>query len=335
MKFSGPDALPAAWQNTTVPGTDRQKGLEGQLVVGQLPRIRDPRETTSIIFGFKIPTTLEEMLSQGGSIAGFSAVSSFLGCPERARLKGIGVHKRSKEMITEGAFELDELAYGTLIHACLAARVVHGMAAAEWLLKILNLMDDDRTRAQSLMRTYDQTFDLASEPFKYIGVEAEVFTDVGDGLGGSIVRSVRYDTVVQYQRVGASPMCFSLENKTAAKGGNTVADQYMPQFASQVTLWNSNPHLVQQYGPMVGVIPNMLIKTTVPRAERYAPRYISRFLQHRATEYLRLPEKINFPINSDGSSPRMLHSCWGRYRPCDYLSLCWEGSIGDYEQVKK
>ncbi len=250
-------------------------------------------------------------------------------------MKALRVHRKSKDSIIEGNVELDELAYGSVIHACVAARAVHGMQAAEWLLNKLELLEDDRVRGISMMRTYDQQFPLVDEPFKYIGIEAEVFTDIGDGLGGSIVRSVRYDSVVQYQRVGASPMCFSLENKTAAKGGNTVADQYMPQFASQVTLWNANPNLVRQYGPMVGVIPNMLIKTQVPRAERYAPRYISRFLQYRVMQYLRLPEKINYPIEHDGTSPRMFHTCYGRYRPCEYLSLCWEGAVGDYEQVQK
>jgi hypothetical protein len=103
---------------------------------------------------------------------------------------------------------------------------------------------------------------------------------------------------------------------------------------SHVALWNSNPALVQKYGPMKGVLYDMMIKTKVPQADRHGPFYVSKLQQTRALEYLRLPEQIEFPVLTSTTGPaypRFLHSCWGRFKPCPYINLCHDNSVGEYE----
>jgi hypothetical protein len=316
------------------------------LVVGKPPVSRSPIETVQLAQPIMpVVNSLAEMFSGGASARGFHSVSKFLACPERSRLQAEGWQKKKREVFDtpDGQYqeELDALGIGTAVHYLLALRVSHGMGLVETIIGDLNVesaglgfSEQDKLKLLNIVRTYDNNFPFGSDPWRYISLEGEVVTDIGDGFGGSCPRSARYDAVVQHidpQTGYAKRGVFSLEKKTAARSGGGAMEVYMPQFATQVAIWNSNPNLVAAYGPMMGVIPDVIIKTAVPKCERYAPRYISRFLQHRAVEYLRLPEAVKYPTNADGSYPRMLHSCWDRYRACEYVNLCWEGSFGDYE----
>jgi hypothetical protein len=101
-----------------------------------------------------------------------------------------------------------------------------------------------------------------------------------------------------------------------------------------MALWNSNAALVAKYGPMKGVLYDMMIKTKVPQADRHGPFYVSKLQQTRALEYLRLPDQLAFPVLTSAtgpSYPRFLHSCWGRFKPCPYVNLCHDNSVGEYE----
>lgn len=120
-----------------------------------------------------------------------------------------------------------------------------------------------------------------------------------------------------------------ITHNTAARGGNMK--EYTGQAMAQVTLWNQCPGLVEKYGPMVGVIFDVIVKSGLPKCERLPPRYVTKMQQQRALEYLRLPNTIKYPIGADGSYPRMLHHCYDRYGACDYVDLCLEGARGEYE----
>lgn len=292
---------------------------------------------------YPIPKSLDEILNQGGSRVGNSAVMGWLSCPEASRLKALGCRRKVHE--ADGPVDLDALGYGSLIHALLAVRVVHGTQIAINLLRpftpddwrgfiannwrpVLALSADDRLRAFHVVRTYDYNFPLEQEPWEYLGIESEVSTEIGTGPHGLVLRTARYDAIVRHKSDGA---IFSLEKKTSSGGGEGAINVYTPQFSVQTALWNHNPALVEKYGRMVGVIPDVIIKGAVPKCERHFPRYITALQERRAIEYMMLPEKINFQIAEDGSYPRFHHSCWGRFRPCEYINLCWHGATGDYE----
>jgi hypothetical protein len=298
---------------------------------------------------FPIPRSIEELLETEASFAGYHAVSTYLGCPERSRLRALGVRRKPHAyQIREPGdpMSLDALSFGQVIHTLLAIRVIYGQRVAERLLlrderpeepavKPLALMEEDRAKALLMLRTYDATFPLDADlaMYRYVGIETPIVADVSEAQDGTCLRTARYDAVIQQDDPVRGRVVYSLEHKTAARGGQMR--EYTPQAMVQVALWNSLPTLVAEYGPMVGVIFDVLVKQVVPRVERLAPRYITKKQSALAIEYLRLPEKIQFPMNADGSYPRLLNECYGRYSPCDYVDLCLEGAWGEYEQPVK
>jgi len=296
---------------------------------------------------FPIPQSVAELLDSSGSSAGYHAVSSYLACPEKSRLRASGLRRKQRNIDLDPnvMVELNPMGYGTLIHCLLGTRIVYGHDAAEALLgrreaapyqtfdgqwsKPLGLLEPDRAKALLALRTYDATHPLNGDPFRYIGVESEVKADVALPGQPTMIRTVRYDGVVQQDDPVRGKVVLSLEHKTAARGGNMK--EYTGQAMVQVTLWNQCPALVEKYGPMVGVIFDVIVKSIMPKCERLPPRYVTKAQQQRALEYLRLPETVKYPINADGSYPRMLHTCFDRYGACDYVDLCLEGARGEYE----
>lgn len=279
---------------------------------------------------YQIPKSIEEVLGRKGSALGLSVVSEYLVCPEAARLRGMGVRKKVREIDLDVVVDLSEnaLAFGAMMHALRAVRIVHSMDAAIECLLSFRIDEASKRKAFNILRVYDNLFPKQAEPFEYLGVEVEVVSDIGDGRGGSLLRSVRYDSVVRAKDDGA---IFSLECKTSSRSGKNALSAHTLQKFSHPALWNSNPHLVSRYGQMRGTIYDLIVKTEVPSVDRIGPHYASSLHQKLAIDYLRLPERIRFPVNEDGSYPRLLHACYGRFRPCDYVGLCHEAAYGDYE----
>lgn len=283
-------------------------------------------------FGFTIPTTVAEICSRGGSAAGYSAISNYMACPERSRLYRLGVKPKPRAAAADDSGIPDEIedarVWGSIIHALRATRLAYGQERALQLIEELDLSALDKLKLKSIWLIYDSQFPLLSEPFKYLGVEVEVVSDISLPGGAPCLRSVIYDSVIVIPDGAGGQALFSFECKSAKRSGQF--SEYTGQFMTQTAFWNANPHLVELYGPMKGVVIDAVIKTEVPKCERLGPRYIDSLMQRRALEYARLPESIHFPIGPDGAYPRMLHTCWGRYRPCEFINLCHEAAYGDY-----
>lgn len=301
----------------------------------------DPRITRELPaqLTYEPPRSVEALLQGGPSPLGNSMISEYLSCPERSRLRALGVRRR-RSFESDVIEPLDYLGFGSLIHALLAYRIVAGQEAMEALLAgFEGLHPDDQQKALNCMRVYDLTYRPGTEPFQYIAVEPTVYTDIGDGRGGELVRTVRYDAIVrpyEPRQVDGQVQFFpsdgvlSLEHKTSARGGSSAMTSYWSQFLLQQTIWNANTALVAKYGPMLGVIPDVMVKTIVPAVERIGPLYFSKLQEQRAKEYARLPSSVQYPVMPDGSYPRMLHGCWSRYGPCPYTGLCWDDEQGNY-----
>ncbi len=310
------------------------------LPVPSAPTPVRPTTTTLPPFGFDAPKSLDEIFSEGPSSVGYHSTSDFLECPERARLKALRVRRKPK--LGESP-HLNALQFGSVVHALLAMRAVYGQASVEAMLVSrytlppdvappLDLWEDDRIKILNMMRMYDYTFPLDREPFQYLGVEVPIFTDVGEP-GRPCIKSAKYDGLVRTFDAQGAPLVFSLEKKTAARGGASAMNVYLPQAAVQAAIWNCNKALVEQYGYMSGIIFDVIVKSTVPVCERHAPRYISKLEMQRAIEYLRISDQIQFPVNADGTHYRAIHACWGKFQPCAFIGICWGASYGEYEQA--
>ena len=283
---------------------------------------------------FEIPSSFRDALARSsGSSAGYSAISDWLTCPERSRLRALGVRRRPTEY--GAGDELNPLDFGTLCHLLRAIRIVHSHAAVEATLDWWRheIPSTSWQKARLLFRTYESIFPGGQDGFEYLGVELDVRTNVAPGGAAPIIRTVRYDSVIRVPGVGGAPSeLFSFEAKTMGRKGKSSIDPYMGQAMTQFAIWNSNPALVEKYGRMAGVIFDCLVKTNVPDVERYGPIYFGRVHQRLATQYLALPDNGNavFGRLPDGTYPKMLHACWGRWAPCDYIAGCHEESWGEY-----
>ena len=271
-----------------------------------------------------------------GSAAGYSANSEWLSCPEKSRLRSLGIKFRGYEGAGHKT-ELTALEFGTLIHELLAMRVWYGHdVAVQQLDNWLHEIGDSHLKAALMLGTYEQVFPYVSEPLTFLGIESEVVTDIKMGVNDPrpCFRSVRYDGVVYASgSPGAEPQLYSLERKTMSRGGQSALHAYYAQGMVQMGLWNGNAALVAKYGKMQGVIYEMLVKTKMPSVDR-VPVYFSPEQQRLALAYMRLSENggVTFVKQADGSYPKLLSSCWGRFSPCDFINLCHEGVTGDYLQ---
>lgn len=297
------------------------------------PQILDAPTVTQTLppYGFGVDnsrTLKETFASSSGSFAGHSAVSSYLNCPERSRLQGLGVKPKwdaPSNMLTD----LNALDFGTLNHALRAERFVRGSAALYSLLDrwAPELTSDDYIKTKLIWRLYDQDFPLGSDGWEYLAVEAEVRTALPLYSGAMAIRSVRYDTVI---RMGGA--VYSFECKTSARSGRSVIEGYKSQAMTQQALWNANESLVAQYGRMDGVIFDMLIKTQTPSVDRSPPECFSRHQEGLARQWLRsTDETVKFfrdPVT--GRYPQMLQSCLGKYSACPMMALCHEEAYGAY-----
>lgn len=274
------------------------------------------------------------MLAGGSSAVGLSAISTYLACPEQQRLQRLGVRRKRREELLDDYLDIseDDLAFGTLIHTLRAIRLVYGQQWALYWLEKINIDEASRTRASLIWKVYDNLYPLGGDPFDYLGVEVEVRTEIPDGKGGVVLRSVRYDSVIRAKSDGA---IFSFEAKTSSRSGATALNAYNLQSYTHAALWNANAFLVAKYGRMQGTIYDLIVKTEVPKCERIGPKYTSKLAQQRALEYLALPERLAFPVGKDGSMPRFMHTCWGRWRPCPFIGGCHDGAWGDYEQINR
>lgn len=281
--------------------------------------------------GVVLPNTLAELLdSSSASPAGYSAVSSYLTCPEHSRLRRIGVRRKPSNYVSYELEDLDALYFGVLIHALRAARLVFGVEAPYICLdRWRNQMtDNDYNKALLLFRLYDQSYPFGYDPFDYIGVEVQVQTDVKTREGAPCLRTVRYDSVVKL-RDGSGVLSF--EAKTMAKKGRSTLQGYFVQAMCQMALWNANHDLVRQHGPMKGVLFDCYVKTAVPSVER-EQEFFSNTQQQLALSYLRSPDgAVQFSADERGHYPRMLHACWGKWRPCEAIGICHDQAYGDYQ----
>lgn len=313
MKFSGP-------QNTEPKLVPAGRAIAA--VTTELPCITP----------YPIAATLADLFDKSSaSAAGYSAISGWLTCPEMARLKALGVRRRPTAAEDAGIpRELSPIEIGIVVHALRAIRLTHSDpitsvfgALKQWEPE---MYPSDYDKLFIMMRTLDLNYPRDTDPLEYLGVEVEVISNVAPPGRPPILRSVRYDTVVR-----AGGQLFSFEAKTMSRSGYTALNAYNAQGMCQTAIWNSNEALVQQYGQMRGVIFDTFVKTETPKVERMEPRYYSQRQQAIAAAYLASPEaSAFFARGEDGSYPRMLHSCWGRWRPCEYIDLCHDNVYGDY-----
>lgn len=313
--------------------------LEG-LEIGA-PSARPSVTTELPPWEYAIPTSWSEMMSSKGSFAGNSAVSTYLTCPEKARLQAAGVRKRGTT--PDEGDDLKSTGFGTLMHHLLSIRLVHGMEQAVRFIGPLNASEgemwsygiglgmEDRVKAFEMLKTYDATWPVDKEPFRYLAVEAEVISNLSLDPSREVLRSARFDKVVVDNATGG---IYSLEHKTSAQAGEFAMLKYMTQFMIQGAIWNKNPYLVARYGRMVGVIPDVLVKTKTPKVERLASRRVHREYERLVCEYMALPEQVKFPVRDDKSYPKMLNACYSGYGACPYVFGCWDGAWGDYEVVE-
>jgi len=242
----------------------------------------------------------------------------------------MGVRTKADGEPLEGVRELEATEFGTMMHALRAERWLYGPHAMYWLLGQWQseLTNYDFWKAYQLWQYYDSVFPMGTDSFRVLGVEVEVRTPLKLWNGTYVIKTVRYDTVIQYP----TGEVYSFECKTMARGGEGPLRPYFVQGMTHAGLWNANPWLVSQYGRMQGSLFDMFIKTKEPDCDR-RPMYWSEYQQQRALLFMCAPQQsvkfVRSPV--DGKMPEMYGHCYGHWRPCAYIGICHEQAFGMYE----
>lgn len=283
-------------------------------------------------FGMNNRRKLHDVIQySGGSAAGLSATTAFIGCPRYSELKALGVRPKSEGEELQGVRDLIPTEFGTMMHALRAERFVYGPQWMYWLLGQWQseLTNYDFWKAYQIWQLYDQVFPYGMDPFEILGVEVEVRTPLRLWNGSYVVKTVRYDTVIRY---AGTRDVYSFECKTMSKSGESVLRPYFVQGMTHAGLWNANPWLVSKYGQMRGSIFDCLVKTKEPDVDR-RPMYWTTYQQQRALLYLCSPQQSVHFVRSpvDGKMPEMYGHCYGHWSPCQYIGICHEQAFGMYE----
>ena len=295
------------------------------------------------------PANLHAWLrQQQGSALGYHWVSDTLTCPERARLRALGV-RSTAEAVGDPQGELygnrdgmNPRDFGSILHLLRALRIIYGMGRVHDTLESWRsqLRAVTWARLATIMAAYDAAYPLP-DGITYIGVECGITTRLPlreGGNRGSVYRTVRYDAVGYIPSTdGSDHELFSFELKSSSRGGGDAVLPYSAQAFSQVALWNANPHLTAKYGRMHGVVFDLMIKGTAPSADRLPPMYVSRAQQELALDFLALPSNGRWrsKLAPDGSAPRNLAACYGKWEPCEYIPLCLHGEHNNFTQERK
>ena len=256
--------------------------------------------------------------------SGWSNVSTFQKCPYAWKRRYLD---KNEQPINFGIVtEPLALAIGTLTHAYLAiyyqAMIVPGYPLTpedvNQRVRELGCNPDVFSEAWRLFTGYRLYYQ--NEAIQPLAVEH----DLKDPRTGD---SCRYDLIafIPEERPGMLPGTYIIESKTAGRFSADVLEGWINdgEVLGQVDLWD-RLHLDRRFGPLRGVIMNLLGKQKVAEYHRTVVSPSAWQIEQHRSDLLRWRGLIQLS-KSTGSFPRARNSCIGRYGRCVHWNTCATG----------
>jgi hypothetical protein len=259
----------------------------------------------------------------GGSGFGWSRQSTLQACAYRYFLK------YKKEMPIERKSTALDL--GSVVHAFLAVyyqRLIDAEADAPLTAEPGVLCDKLLDLGASAI--------IVNEGWRLFEAYANFWEHNGDYLIPRAVefrvsdphepRTARYDLVAEVLPGGhLMPGIYCINHKTTSRLTRDLTEGYHldGQILDEIALY-TRAGLHRRFGPLQGVIINILVKTAVPNFHREIVSPPTFQLRRQAKD-LRVHRAMLGIYEATNTWPRSLGSCVGRYGFCDFWEHCREG----------
>lgn len=134
----------------------------------------------------------------------------------------------------------------------------------------------------------------------------------------------RYDLVARVESTDGKilPGTYIVEHKTSSRMDRSVTEGWHldGEIIGEVMLWNKSG-MKRKYGPLQGVIVNIITKTKVVNFHReiVSPPTGQLRKQYNDLKVWRAMEQVYTATNK---WPRAMAACWGRYGACEFFEEC-------------
>lgn len=137
----------------------------------------------------------------------------------------------------------------------------------------------------------------------------------------------RYDLIAEVHetRPGILPGIYIVEHKSASRldRGNQEGWHLDGEIMGQLMLWGPSG-MKAKYGPLQGVIVNIVTKTKWPNFHREIVSPPTKHIRRQKKD-LKMWRGLETLYDSTNTWPRSLASCWGRYGACEFFDHCRDG----------
>lgn len=289
---------------------------------------------------------INTMFNEGGpSGLGYSEIESFLRCPKEYQYDKVrSIHRPTAQ-------SPDYFAVGSFVHAGRARWLASGqsVAAEVWdsikadIQKTregleLPCSDDAERTALRYIQEYIDHWSVRAKP-DIVAVEHLLGPTQLSGHVGT-ERTARLDDFGFYPEAGGLAIG---ECKTTSAAVSDVANQYTlhGQPALQKILWDTAPQGAQTYGPVKGMVLDVVQKGYGGKRCQFARLFVA--IPERVTEWLKtemvMALRLKAEMDWDSEPERRVTSCTrliGRGRvSCPYRELCMYGKSASLEYAFK
>lgn len=263
----------------------------------------------------------------GGSGRGWSRQRTFQECPYK--FNRMYVQPQLGPRWPDG--EPQGLAVGSLIHAFLA---VYYQQIINWAENGPELPDLGEFCDAILDAGANAVF--VEEAWRMFDRYAAFYETIGDYIDPLAVEyriedpidgnTCRYDLVAKVTRDSqvVVPGTYIIEHKSSGRLGRDVTEGWAldGEIVGQVMLWTrGDPSPMDLWGPLDGVIVNLLVKTKIPQFQRIVVEPPEGVIERHLKD-LRVQRGLEAMYAGMNYWPRQLASCWGRYGPCRFFDEC-------------
>lgn len=250
----------------------------------------------------------ENLNEQGGSVDGWSKISSFQRCPRSYKYRYI------KEPNTPYSKSDDKLDVGILVHALLCLYY----KKKDWTI----LLEAVRENAFADQKVVDESERL---------MVAYLDRYATDTLNPVVVESVaqiegyscRYDLIAEYKPDGYPKGLWNLDHKTTSRFSGLAKYQMHGEIMGQTRLWELSGNAAK-YGPLQGSIINLIGRQKIPKFERIVVPYDSFLLDEHMKDIEIWRKRISLSVMND-DFPKSTSNCNSEFGLCNFFDICRYG----------
>jgi hypothetical protein len=274
----------------------------------------------------------------GASVNGWSKLYDFQRCPYRYNL----LHNQQELLELSSVSKPASLELGSMLHSMLAMHYIRSMPTAKYNVAT----DAGRIAWPTPYALAERVISLEANPaivdearrlysayFNHYGnAETEGWQPLAIELdaGDPRIHTCRFDMVA---RINGG--VWIVEHKTASRESRDVIEGWWldGEILGEVYGYRLS-QLNEVYGPLVGVLVNIVVKTQVPKFRRVEVVVTDEVLKQYAQDSLYWRSE-RYKCSRENRWPKKLAGCIGRYDTCAFFDHCRDADNTDSDRLKR